>query len=742
MTEQNVQSKSQLAKLLATENISFQHSASAKTAYFDVKNRLLVLPVWQNISTDLYDMLIVHEVGHALDTPADGWLGAIKNISLKVHGKENSRYSGAIKGFLNVIEDARIDKRQKRRYPGSRRNYINGLKELFNRDFFGLKARNINDMSFIDRMNVYFKGGYAMGIQFSKEEMPLLKKVEAAETFEEVVALTEEIYKFAKEKGEEQRLEQNDFRSMSGESDEEGDQDSGDFEYDDEDFDDEDESSDDQSSKKSSSKETDSDDADESEGETGIKPVDAAGGEEEEVDETDAISGKEGGSGDDDEYIPQAETERSWEENLSSLAGDDDTNYIYVELPKPDLKKIVDDFKIVLPQMTESLRRNVSDEWLKTKYEDLQKFKSEENGSISFMVKEFEAKKSAETYSKISIAKTGVIDTNKLHSYKYNDDIFRRLAITPNGKNHGFIMFLDWSGSMIDNFSKTVKQLISMTLFCKRVQIPFEVYSFRDLCDKEWGQGSYFSREDDQYSLGGFKLRNILSSRMKIQELNAAYLNLWCAGYRMYCDPFNGTPLNQAIISAEGLINQFRKANKLEVVNTIFLTDGDSNSVDGVIGDMRYPAKVKGNRYILRDDVTKKEYTLGRSYYDYGTTTNIFLRILKDRTDCNLIGFFLSNDTIRYNTSRFFGYQSDIKALSEQWRNNKFLSVTSAGYDEYYVINSKAMDLKQEDYQIDSNMTRSNIAKEFKKFSEKKSINRVLLSRFIDKISSNKKKVA
>ena len=81
MSEQNIQSKSQLAKLLATENISFQHDPSARTAYFDVKNRILVLPVWQNISNDLYDMLVVHEVGHALDTPADGWMDAITDIA-------------------------------------------------------------------------------------------------------------------------------------------------------------------------------------------------------------------------------------------------------------------------------------------------------------------------------------------------------------------------------------------------------------------------------------------------------------------------------------------------------------------------------------------------------------------------------------------------------------------------------------------------------------------------------------
>ena len=65
----NHSAKSQLAKLLATENITVQHKPDAKTAWFDVKNRVLSLPVWREMSNDLYDLLVVHEVGHALDTP-------------------------------------------------------------------------------------------------------------------------------------------------------------------------------------------------------------------------------------------------------------------------------------------------------------------------------------------------------------------------------------------------------------------------------------------------------------------------------------------------------------------------------------------------------------------------------------------------------------------------------------------------------------------------------------------------
>jgi hypothetical protein len=207
------QSKSLLAKLLATENISILRDSSAKTASFDVKSRILNLPVWQGISEDLEDMLIIHEVGHALDTPCDGWLDAMKRIAQDVHGGNENRYVMAVKGFLNVVEDARIDRRQKLRYPGSRRNYLAGYKELIDRDFFGLNIRDPNTLSFIDRANLYFKGGSLnIDLKFSSEERSLLSRMDKTETFDDVIELTEELYRLAASRNDDkQELESDDF---------------------------------------------------------------------------------------------------------------------------------------------------------------------------------------------------------------------------------------------------------------------------------------------------------------------------------------------------------------------------------------------------------------------------------------------------------------------------------------------------------------------------------------------------
>ena len=64
--------KSQLAKLLATEDLVVEHK-QVETASFNVETRVLVLPLWEKATNSVYDMLVGHEVGHALFTPNDDW---------------------------------------------------------------------------------------------------------------------------------------------------------------------------------------------------------------------------------------------------------------------------------------------------------------------------------------------------------------------------------------------------------------------------------------------------------------------------------------------------------------------------------------------------------------------------------------------------------------------------------------------------------------------------------------------
>ena len=51
--------KSQLAKLLATEDLVVEHK-QVQTAQFDVHSRVLTLPLWERASGTVYDLSLIH----------------------------------------------------------------------------------------------------------------------------------------------------------------------------------------------------------------------------------------------------------------------------------------------------------------------------------------------------------------------------------------------------------------------------------------------------------------------------------------------------------------------------------------------------------------------------------------------------------------------------------------------------------------------------------------------------------
>ena len=63
----------------------------------------------------------------------------------------------------------------KKKYPGLRKSYFNGYKELVERDFFGNIQEDANSMRFIDRLNIFTKSGnLEQTIQFNEQEQEFL----------------------------------------------------------------------------------------------------------------------------------------------------------------------------------------------------------------------------------------------------------------------------------------------------------------------------------------------------------------------------------------------------------------------------------------------------------------------------------------------------------------------------------------------------------------------------------------
>ena len=182
-------SKSLLAKLMATENL-YVEQANVPTASFDVLNRILTVPILDsNLSGDLYDLFIGHEVGHALWT--------------EVEGMKKAKSDKVNMSVLNVVEDSRIERKIKTKYPGIKSSFVKGYSELFEQNFFETEGKELSQYNFIDKVNLHCKIGASLALPFDDEEKMLLDEVESTETFEDSVEVTRKICEYMKDKLEE-----------------------------------------------------------------------------------------------------------------------------------------------------------------------------------------------------------------------------------------------------------------------------------------------------------------------------------------------------------------------------------------------------------------------------------------------------------------------------------------------------------------------------------------------------------
>ena len=180
--------KSQLAKLLATEDLVVEHR-KVETACFNVHTRVLTLPMWEKASNEVYDMLVGHEVGHALYTPDENW---IKDCKIPPQ-------------FVNIVEDVRIEKLMKRRYAGISKTFYRGYNELADEDFFCIENEDVSKMNLADRVNLYFKIGNFCDIFIKDgEEKEIVNMIDSTETFADVLFVSKILYEYCKKKQSDQ----------------------------------------------------------------------------------------------------------------------------------------------------------------------------------------------------------------------------------------------------------------------------------------------------------------------------------------------------------------------------------------------------------------------------------------------------------------------------------------------------------------------------------------------------------
>lgn len=696
-----IESKSLLAKLMATENLTVEQR-SVQTASFDVKNRILTIPTLdKKISSQLYDLFTGHEVGHALYTPLDGLMRA-KDLNINMN-------------VANVVEDSRIERKIKYKYPGLKNSFAKAYQELMEKDFFGVKNTDINNLNFLDRINLHCKGGAALRIQFSEEERNILNEVESTESYDEVIDVSKKIVEYMKVKIEEEEKKRLKAKAEDSES---GDDDYDEFEETD-DFDDGDSSEEDSDSQQ----DKDSEDGEESSKKPKVSSA------------TD--SAKDGNQRIEDKI--RSFTDENFKKNENRLFESTPDQYLYVNVPETDPKMVFDH---------KELWKLYKNDGHATDAATYLQLRSESNKVVSYLVKEFEMRKNADQLKRATTAKTGDLDMKKLFSYGFSEDIFKKISVVPGGKSHGLVLFLDWSGSMAEHMGNTFKQLINLVLFCKKVNIPYEVYAFADESHDQYTQTPKAKAND--LALKSYALLNLLSSRMSSLDFTYAASALTAMSglsrngaynHKPYWMSMQGTPLNEAIIHAMSIVPDFQKKNKLQVVNTIFLTDGEGRDIrehfqmQSGYGLRRY--SIKAGTLVIRDPLTKHEERINLKVYHQNQQTKALIKLLKYRTNSNVIGFYVISSR-DYNRKVYSWYPSSTnhEDLKLSFRKDNYTILENSGYDEYYILRSNGLDTDDAGtFEVKENSTSRGIVAAFAKYSGGRFSSRVILNRFIGLIT-------
>jgi hypothetical protein len=755
-----------VARLMATENITVMHDPSMETATFDTASRTLTLPVWKGCTNEVYDMLVAHEVGHALYTP-EGSKRLIEAI--KFIDPRRPQFS---KMLLNICEDARIERFVKNKYPGVGRSFAKGYEWMMGKDFFGVAGKDIRTLNLPDRVNLHFKPGLYghVSVPFNAAEQAVVDQVAAANTFDQMIAAAKALYdlteKQKQEKEQEQRYEQQMKEDPNGQGQGRQGEDG--------------ESQDGNGQSKSGKSDPN--------GEQG-----------------NASSGSNPSSGN-EQSAPDfgAGTQQEMEKSLRKMVDSNSMPQSMVTLPDQDMAKIVYPFKSVVQDIA-AFERALTAACAKANTPvdiarggenieaRLTKFQRENRAAILTMVRRFEMKMNADVARRTSESRSGVINMSRIHSYKLIDDIFLTNTEVAAGKNHGVVFYLDWSSSMNYTLHNTVKQLLNMTEFCKALNIPFDVYAFTtnpiaNVGKKgdRWGSDMdkmypNLSKDPNGMALSSsFSLLHFLSSSMNKREYRsaAAFLlefSAFQAGQlggnansrwtgNAYYDSLHqtvqhfmldGTPLDNTVVSAFKIVPAFKAKHNLQVVTCCILTDGEAHS-DCLNRKSHYKASsggyqtgkailtLNGKRYATADGKVVK----GRSVESWC----FLMEVLKNAYGVNTMGIFLAAG----GTARLGTYVTNYfeESFGASWKSNPtvvaahdqcmamlksddFCAVPRAGFDKFLVIRADNEIVNATDAldKVDAGDARA-AGNAFRKGMEKRLVSRNLLTVIADTCST------
>ena len=604
-----------------------------------------------------------------------------------------------------------------------------------------------------------------MKVFFTGEEEKMVEKVKNVESWDDVVKVANEIYAYSKdEHADMPELQDFDFDNL-------------------EEF--EDESGDDSDSANDGDADEEGTGDDEGKG-SGKESEQESEAEKEKAKEFRVNNEKESNVSMDDQFEPRCETDEAFRQNESMLLDEKSKDYVYVTFPKADLNKIVTPYKRVHSLMEKSWKEQLNAN-LHTEA-DVQKlireFKNKNEKYISLLAKEFEMKKAAKAFSKIKISDTGDIDINKIATYQFDDNIFRKVMMVPKGKSHGLILLLDYSGSMSQNMSGSIEQVLVLAMFCRKVNIPFHVYSFGDSFtmwkrDNESSDDSdmnaMFSEKPGEIRMRSVLLREYLNSKMGNAEfskclknmlmLKASYddKNQWHKQSRFFrpdSEQLSNTPLSQAICAMKDVMLNFRKVNNLDLSSLVIVHDGEADQVSYYMPTVAENDSPYGKMFetyntniVFMDPKIKFEY---RVKEEENRNRDFVMQATMDwfrkSTNSKVFGFFLTPGTGRnlqgaiinkyYDKNGKTLYQNkalweEAKELTKELKTNKALVSNNPGYDKFFfILGGKELNTEMDEIEVQGKVTTNKLKNAFMKYNKKRQVNRIIVSKFIEGIAA------
>ncbi|MDE2104002.1 MAG: hypothetical protein KGL39_42590 [Patescibacteria group bacterium] len=691
MLEKFDDSKRAVANLMARENITVQVVDGLDTAKFSPELRILQVPNWTNLSTEQCDLLMSHEIGHALFTDRKIGKGISKGLF----------------SYLNIIEDARIERRMKGAFPGLAPTFYKGYRE-FHADGPILKGTQdslenpktktlvkIASMRLIDRINLHYKIGAFATVPFTADEKAILARIDRATSTQECLDIATELWNADKhqENKQDKQNPTDKLQPKPQDTDESDEQDGDDQNASDGESTDGDESDSDETDGDGDSTDGDEDDEQDADGsgsdqdEDGDEENDGGNASDEnpessdesdegdskdsESDNTDNTEKKDGESKGVDDAKPGSQTvadpeaDTDTEDGLKSLASKGGQSIVkhlvYPVLPEKILKDRVVPAREFAERGQKALTESGCDASALDNLET--NWNAKYLATAKHMALEFERKKNAKALAAVKTAKSGKLDLTKLSQYRWTEDLFKRSMTVPNGKSHGVVVMIDGSGSMASQFAAVIDQTLLFAQFAFAVNIPFEAYMFSDCLDyREDGTtvGAFTCESTGINSLtlgstgrliglintttdrAGFKkqVRVLLAVRSQY----ARDVRAVAGAHAIPNSGLGGTPLFTGMMIAETLVAKMKRDRKLDKTTFIVLTDGEdtnrvwykSNAQTDPYSYYSYNRNHAGfeclsGPFVVRDVVSKRNLTfVEQGPYGVDAPANAVLTMLLD----------------------------------------------------------------------------------------------------------------